>query len=130
MNRLMQEIKQCMSDLAETKKGEVTAHFLFPSEFIGFQGHFPDKPVLPGVCKIQAVIVMLQAWEKEDVRLKEIVSAKFFSPVSPEEEIVFNYRKQTESNGEALVKASVTSKDKKIAELQLRVSVKNETQEN
>ncbi|MBU0477906.1 hypothetical protein KKC91_05005 [bacterium] len=128
MNKLMQEIKQCMFDLAETKKGEVTARFLFPAEFIGFQGHFPDKPVLPGVCKIQAVIVMLQAWEKGNVRLKEIVLAKFLSPVSPEEEIVFNYSKQTESNGEALIKASVTSQDKKVAELQLKVSFKNETQ--
>jgi len=130
MNRLMQEIKQCMADLAETKKGEVTARFLFPAEFIGFQGHFPDKPVLPGVCKIQAVIVMLQAWEKRDISLKEIVSAKFLSPVSYREELVFNYRKQTESNNEALVKALVTSKDKKVAELQLRVSFKNETREN
>ncbi len=130
MNKLMQEIKQCMSDLAETKKGEVYARFLFPSEFIGFQGHFPDKPVLPGVCKIQAVIAMLQAWEKRDIRLKEIVLAKFFSPVSPEKELVFNYRKQTESNNEALIKASVTGKGKKVAELQLRVSFKNEIHEN
>ena len=130
MNRLMQEIKQCMSDLAETKKGEVTARFLFPADFIGFQGHFPGKPVLPGVCKIQAVIVMLQALEKKDIRLKEVVSAKFLSPVSHGEELVFNYRKQMKSNNEALVKASVTSGDKKVAELQLRVSFKNEIQEN
>ena len=130
MNRLMQEIKQCMSDLAETKKGEVTARFLFPADFIGFQGHFPGKPILPGVCKIQTVIVMLQAWEKRDIRLKEVVSAKFLSPVSYREELVFNYRKQTESNNEALVKASVISKDKKVAELQLRLSFENEIQEN
>ena len=130
MNKLMQEIKQCMAGLAETKKGEVTARFLFPAEFIGFQGHFPGKPVLPGVCNIQAVIVMLQALEKKDIRLKEVVSAKFLSPVSHGEELVFNYRKQTESNNEALVKASVISKDKKVAELQLRVSFKNEIQEN
>ena len=125
MNKLMQEIEQCMSDLAETKKGEVTARFLFPAEFIGFQGHFPGKPVLPGVCNIQAVIVMLQAWEKRNIRLKEIVSAKFLSPVSPEEEIVFNYSKQMQNNNEALIKASVTSKNKKVAELQLRVSFKD-----
>ena len=130
MNKLMQEIRQCMSDLAETKKGEVTALFLFPAEFVGFQGHFPDKPILPGVCKIQAVIAMLQAWEKRDIRLKEIVSAKFLSPVSHGEELVFNCRKQTESNNEALIKASVTSKDKKVAELQLRVSFKNEIRKN
>ena len=128
MNRLMKEIKQCMSDLAETKKGEVTGRFLFPADFIGFQGHFPGKPILPGVCKIQAVMVMLQAWEKRDIRLKEIVSAKFLSPVSSEEEIVFNYKKQMQNKSEALVKASVISKNKKVASMQLRVSFKNEAQ--
>jgi 3-hydroxyacyl-[acyl-carrier-protein] dehydratase len=117
----MQEIKQCMFDLAETKKGEVTARCLFPADFIGFQGHFPKKPVLPGVCKIQAVTVMLQTWEKRKFRLKEIVLAKFFSPVSPEEELIFNYRKQIKSKNEALIKTLIISKDKKVAELQLRV---------
>ena len=130
MNKLTREIKQGMFDLAETKKGEVYAHFIFPAKFIGFQGHFPGKPILPGVCKIQAVMVMLQAWEKRDIKLKEIVSAKFLSPVSAEEEIVFNYKKQMQNKSEALVKASVISKNKKVAELQLRVSFKNEAQEN
>ena len=130
MNKLMQEIKQCMAGLAETKKGEVTARFLFPAEFIGFQGHFPGKPILPGVCKIQAVMVMLQAWEKRDIRLKEIVSAKFLSPVSAEEEIVFNYKKQMQNKSEVLVKTSVISKNKKVAELQLMVSFKNETRKS
>ncbi len=128
MNKLTREIKQGMFDLAETKKGEVYAHFIFPAKFIGFQGHFPGKPILPGVCKIQAVMVMLQAWEKRDIKLKEIVSAKFLSPVSAEEEIVFNYKKQMQNKSEALVKASVISKNKKVAEMQLRVSFKNEAQ--
>ena len=128
MNKLTREIKQGMFDLVGTKKGEVSAHFIFSAKFIGFQGHFPGKPILPGVCKIQAVMVMLQAWEKKDIKLKEIVSAKFLSPVSAEEEIVFNYKKQMQNKSEALVKASVISKNKKVAEMQLRVSFKNEAQ--
>ena len=115
-----------MSDLAETKKVEVYARFIFHADFVGFKGHFPKKAILPGVCKIQTVIAMLQAWEKRDIRLKEIISAKFFSPVSPKEELVFNYSKQMQNKNEALIKASVISKCKKIAELQLRVSFKGE----
>lgn len=54
MNIIMQEIKQYMSDITEKDSNNVSARFLFPEEFIGFQGHFPEKAVLPGFCKIQA----------------------------------------------------------------------------
>ena len=126
MNVLVQEIKQCMSHLTETGEGKVTARFTFPEDFIGFQGHFPGRPVLPAVCKIQAVMVILQTRHKKKVRLKEIVLAKFFSPVSCREELVFECQEQMESSKEVMVKALITSKGKKIAKLQLRVSLEEE----
>ncbi|MCK4389438.1 MAG: hypothetical protein KAV83_04270 [Desulfobacterales bacterium] len=128
MNVLVQEIKQCMSHLTETDEGKVTARFVFPEDFIGFQGHFPGRPVLPGVCKIQAVVVILETWLKKRVRLKEIILAKFFSPVSCGEELFFECLEQMESGKEAIVKALITSKGKKIAKLQLRVSLEEEKQ--
>ena len=64
MSRLVREIEQCMSGLTEAEGDEVTARFLFPAAFIGFQGHFPERPVLPAVCKIQAAIAVLEAWSE------------------------------------------------------------------
>lgn len=128
MNMLVQEIKQCMSHLTETGEGKVTARFLFPEDFIGFQGHFSGRPILPGFCKIQAVVVILETWHKKKVRLKEIVLAKFFSPVSCREELVFECREQMENSKEVMVKALITSTGKKIAKLQLRVSLEEEKQ--
>ena len=121
MNRLMMEIKECMFDLSETAKGVIYARFLFPDGFIGFQGHFPDRPVLPGVCKIQAVMVIMQTWYKRKIKLKEIVLAKFFSTVTSREELVFECREHAENNNEFIVKAFVTSDCKKIAEIKLKM---------
>lgn len=59
MSRLRDEIKSSMSELRDNGK-EITAHFCFSQEFIGFKGHFPGRPVLPGVCKIQAILCMLE----------------------------------------------------------------------
>ena len=129
MNILAKEIKQCMSDLSKTDDGKLTAHFVFPEDFIGFQGHFPDRPVLPAVCEIQAVVVTLQARHEKRVRLKEIVLAKFFSPVSSGEELVLECQEQMKNSKEAMVRALITSSDRKIAKLQLRVYFEEEKQE-
>jgi 3-hydroxyacyl-[acyl-carrier-protein] dehydratase len=125
MNTLVQEIKQCMFDLSGTSEGQVTASFIFSPEFTGFQGHFPGRPVLPGVCMIQAAVVMLQIREKTKIRLKEIVLAKFFSSVSCGEKLVIDCRERMKKGNEILVKAVVSSDNKKIAELKLKLSFEN-----
>jgi 3-hydroxyacyl-[acyl-carrier-protein] dehydratase len=119
---MTQEIRQCMSDMTETAEGGIRSRFVFPPEFVGFQGHFPDHPILPGVCKMQAVLLLLQEWYQKEIRLKEIVMAKFLSPVSCGEELIFECREVKKTGDEILVKAFVTSNKKKVSEFKLRVA--------
>ncbi len=121
MSKLRSEIKSSMSELRSSGR-ELTAHFCFAPKFIGFQGHFPGKPVLPGVCKIQAILCMLEAAARKTPQLKEIVSAKFFTPVTGNEEIVCTVRQESEGSEETRVLALVTKGKIKIAEIKLRVS--------
>lgn len=123
MSRLRKEIKSFMSQLCDDGQ-ELTAHFCFSQEFIGFKGHFPGKPVLPGVCKIQAILCMLQEATQKTPQLKEIVSAKFFTPVTCNEEIVCTVRQVSEGSEETRVLALITNRDKKISEIKLKVVFK------
>jgi len=125
MNRLRKEIKSSMSALRDDGQ-ELTAHFCFLQEFIGFKGHFPGKPVLPGVCKIQAILCMLQEATRKIPQLKEIISAKFFTPVTCNEEIACTIRQESEGSDEARILALITNGDKKIAEIKLKVSFKEQ----
>jgi len=125
VNILMQEINKSMYDLSEGSEGNITARFIFSPDFSGFKGHFPGRPVLPGVCKIQAVIAMLEKWHEENVCLTEISMAKFFAPVCENQEIIISSGKPDKLSDETKIKASVTSGGKKIAELQLKLSVKD-----
>ena len=109
-----------MSGLRDDGKG-LTAHFCFSKEFSGFKGHFPGKPVLPGVCKIQAILCMLEEATHQTPSLKEVVSVKFFTPVTCNEEIVCSVRRVSEGSQEMRISSLVTKKDKKIAEIQLKV---------
>jgi 3-hydroxyacyl-[acyl-carrier-protein] dehydratase len=122
MSKLRQEIKACMSKLDKADNFKLSARFCFPENFIGFKGHFPNNPILPGVCKIQAAILMLEEARHKNIRLKEILLAKFFAPVSFNQEVVFNLEEQPENSLESQVKVKVSCLGKKVAELHLRVS--------
>jgi len=112
-----------MLSLEVPEQGSLRAGFIFPPEFIGFQGHFPEGRVLPGVCHIQCVAAMLERHKGAPVRLKEIVSAKFLAPVLPSETITVNCRGVDGASGELVVKASVSRGETVVADLKLKVSL-------
>ena len=126
MSRLVREIEQCMSGLSDAEGDELSARFLFPAEFIGFQGHFPDRPVLPAVCKIQAAIAVVEAWSKGEVRLDEIVSAKFFAPVTCGEEVAVRCLVTMEEGNRGVVKAALARNGEGVAKFRLRVTFEAE----
>jgi len=114
-----------MADLKVTDR-VLTACFVFPADFIGFQGHFPQKKLLPGVCQIQCIISMLEKWKKKNVVLVEIVTAKFLSPVLPLEEIICECREIRDNDGEFVVKAFISKAGGRVAEMKLRVRLAGE----
>ena len=121
----MRSIKHCMSDLKSAPDNTLTANFLFPADFLGFKGHFPGKPILPGVCEIQAALLMLEESKKKNILLKEIVQVKFFSPVSCGQKLTFKLEEKPELNGEVSIKGIMISEENKIAEINLRVNIVN-----
>ena len=121
MNTLRKEIRGCLRELALREDGSVRAIVRFPPDFIGFKGHFPDRPVLPGVCQVQAVVVVIEAGTKQPVQLREIEVAKFFAAVGPDEDLEFVCREQATDEETARVSATIRSGDKKVAEVVLRI---------
>ena len=119
---LRDEIREAMSALQHAEGGRLLATFFFPPTFTGFQGHFPEHAVLPGVCTVQAVLVMLAADRHSRVQLKQITSAKFFAAAGPGEELRFDCRIQQPEAAPAVVKATVMRQDTKIADLSLKVA--------
>ena len=120
MRKVKEEIEQYMTGL-EMESSTVTSRFSFPQDFIGFQGHFPAKKILPGVCQIQCALSTLEKGRVKNVVLKEVVLAKYFSPLFPDDALTCVVTDGGETIGEQTVKAVITKNATKIAELKLRV---------
>jgi len=91
------------------------------TEFAGFQGHFPAKKILPGVCQIQCALSTIEKGRGKGVALKEVVLAKYFTPLFPDDEMTCVVSDDGKMDGEVLVKAVITKGAQKISELKLRV---------
>ncbi len=65
------------------KAGFPWTRYEFSNQFLGFDGHFPGQPVLPGVCMLKAVAVTLEDWHGRGIRVEEVRKARFLSPIRP-----------------------------------------------
>ncbi|NVN91088.1 MAG: hypothetical protein HXX11_10860 [Desulfuromonadales bacterium] len=125
MRKIKTEIEQCLSAL-EKNGPTLTSHFMFPPEFIGFQGHFPQQKVLPGACQIQCVLTTIEKWFGRGVALHEIVLVKFVAPVLPDQEICCTVSECEDTNGEWICRARISRDENRVTEMKLRLSLKGQ----
>jgi 3-hydroxyacyl-[acyl-carrier-protein] dehydratase len=95
-----------------------------------FQGHFPGKPVMPGVIVIEAMaqvggVMMLAADEYRDKTLYFIAAndIKFRRPVIPGDQLVLEIELAKFHSKTGQVKARALVEDKIVAEAELMFSL-------
>ena len=99
-------------------------------------GHFPDKPIMPGVAIIEAmaqaaIILFAAETKKEEVSEKPLyflgsVKARFLHPVVPGDQLKIKVVNVRALPTGAFVSAEATVDEKKVSEAELIFSVKNE----
>ena len=85
--------------------GSARFEFCFPADDPTFAGHFPNRPLLPGVFQLEIVRSAAEAVLKQPLFVREIVKAKFLRPIIPTE-IVRVELKFTEKPDTIQVRAS------------------------
>ena len=130
MNKLRLRIDECMSGLTRAGDSGLSAKFVFPAEFPGFDGHFPGHPVLPGVCMVQACLVVAACWTDTAVpELRSLVNAKWFVPTGPGDELLFDLLRAREGEGGTTVRARITREGERVADLTLSVGLAERQEE-
>ncbi|WP_341227033.1 3-hydroxyacyl-ACP dehydratase [uncultured Arcticibacterium sp.] len=93
------------------KKGEtnVVEISLNPNHDI-YKGHFPDMPVVPGVCQVQMFKEILEVLAGSKLQLIKDVNMKFISVLNPLEnpDLTFEFKYSEAADG--ILKASGTLK--------------------
>ncbi len=71
--------------------------FFFPPEFIAFQGHFPNMPVLPAIVQILMAELTIAEAFGITMSLNAVTQAKFSAPIEPNNEILCIVNQKNES---------------------------------
>lgn len=109
MKTVTNELQICLKNPPRPTPNGIVATFCCPPNFVGFSGHFPDNPILPGV--VQLMMGAFTASMGKETNTQSVKRAKFTRPVKPNEVIT--------------VKAVNTGKDALIESV-IEMSVDNE----
>jgi 3-hydroxymyristoyl/3-hydroxydecanoyl-(acyl carrier protein) dehydratase len=63
---------------------EIVSHATVPRDHPSLAGHFPGRPIVPGVVLLDLVLESIRSRLAEPVALQSIVSTKFLQAVAPE----------------------------------------------
>lgn len=64
-------------------EGVTTLEFRFRGDDPTFAGHFPTRPVLPGVFQLELVRIAAELVLNSTLAVREITKAKFLRPIAP-----------------------------------------------
>src|SRR5258708_5991128 len=88
MSNLQEDAAKGLIGLESPQEGELEAVFVFPSGLALFEGHFPGRPIVPGVLEVETARAALEKHFKgTPLRIQSIEKAKFTREVKPGEEI-------------------------------------------
>jgi len=102
--------------------GGLEAAWAVPGSFGGFHGHFPGRPVLPGVCLVQAGLALFEAHRAARARLQCLESAKFTQPIPPGTALRLAGRAEPAGAGRERLRVRAWAGERKAAELSLLVT--------
>lgn len=108
MNKIKQQISaaSCGGVTKNDTEG-FEGRYLFPDHFCGFDGHFPDNPILPAMVEIMTVVSLVGEYTGCNQRLVSVEDAKFLAPVRPNQELLVRCCQRT-VKGKLLYDAKLT----------------------
>lgn len=77
------EIRVCGIKPAQKTERGWEKTYLFPLDFLGFQGHFPENPILPAVIQIMMARQSITEHIGQEFDVMKVARAKYMKVVTP-----------------------------------------------
>jgi len=115
--------KTALTDINLSGPNSGTQEFRPTADFIGFNGHFPDYPILPAMLQVLFGVLVSEKILGEKLILKKLDKAKFMAQIKPDEKIAVTCKiiQPTPDNPKIEIKAkiTITAAEKKAASMVL-----------
>jgi 3-hydroxyacyl-[acyl-carrier-protein] dehydratase len=118
MNPVREQIRSMIR--VEPREGGFRALFDVGAGLSVLPDHFPNRPILPGICMIQAVL--LAGAERQgiaDLRMHAMKNAKWLQPIGPGQQVVIDADMTPSGDGVFHIKAKLSAEGKRCAEFSL-----------
>lgn len=77
---------------SEVSEGQGIYNFKLNEDHFIFRCHFPEHPIVPGVCLVQILAELLSGYAGRKLYIKELRRVKFIGPVYPDRTAELSYR--------------------------------------
>jgi 3-hydroxyacyl-[acyl-carrier-protein] dehydratase len=118
MNPVREQIRSMIR--VEPREGGFRALFDVSEGLNVLSDHFPNRPILPGICMIQAaVLAAAQRQGIVELRVHSLKNAKWLQPIGPGQQVVIDVDMTPASDGGFQIRAKLSAEGKRCAEFSL-----------
>jgi 3-hydroxyacyl-[acyl-carrier-protein] dehydratase len=90
-----------------------------------YKGHFPQQAVVPGVMQLQIIKEILEEALKQGLLIREVIVAKYFRPITPQENLVLNIKiaYKVSETSDYMIDASIVIADQTFAKIKAKLAL-------
>lgn len=83
MKNINDRIRACSTKPAQKTERGWEKTYIFPSDFLGFQGHFPENPILPAVVQVMMAREAVTEQIGQEYDVIKLSRAKYMKVITP-----------------------------------------------
>ena len=95
----------------DTDSLHIRREIVFRMDHVIFKAHFPDNPIVPGVCTLEIIRQLVTEVVGGEIRIPTVKNMKFLNLMTPAEGKVFTFDIQLVAQSETLFSAKTTISD-------------------
>ncbi|MBU4318775.1 MAG: hypothetical protein KKF30_16070 [Proteobacteria bacterium] len=103
---LYDDLRTSELSISKEKDGTIQAVFCFDQSLKVFEGHFPGKPILPGIFQFEMVRYAVEKISGSSLQIQSIQKSKFPARIYPGEKIYISI-KLSEGNQSYKIRATI-----------------------
>ncbi|OQY25552.1 MAG: hypothetical protein B6I37_00740 [Desulfobacteraceae bacterium 4572_35.2] len=114
MSQMRNALLECQTAAATLIDGVVCQRYCLPADFVGFDGHFPDYPIVPAVVQILMAQIVAEQHLVAQLSIGAIDRSKFHRQLKPFD-LIDTYCQPKQVRGKSVIDCQLKIDDEVVA---------------